>query len=89
MGTSTYRDPSPTEIDYYWKKSTLSRIGTSIKYILADEMVKNKEDEENLSDKSNFLQCVIDEAKEKQLDSYHGTTLNYLIDKYMWFLCII
>lgn len=31
-------DPSPTEVQCYWKKSVLSGVGTSLKYITVEEM---------------------------------------------------
>lgn len=33
-------DPTPTEVDCYWKKSRLSSIGTVIKYIEAEKLTK-------------------------------------------------
>lgn len=48
----------------------MSNVGTSKKFITANEMIKNsKPTTENFGDNSNFLNKVIEQAKEKQLDS--------------------
>lgn len=65
-----YESASPTEVECYWKKSSLSNIGTSKKFITTNEMTKNsKPTTEDLGDNSNFLNKVVEQAKEKQFDS--------------------
>jgi len=63
-------EPSPTEIQCYWRKSVLSSAITSIKYKTAQEIsgYKTPLDESNL-DNSNFLSKIVKQAKEKQLYS--------------------
>jgi len=63
-------EPSPTEIQCYWRKSVLSSAATSIKCKTAQEIsgYKTLLDESNL-DNSNFLSKIVKEAEEKQLDS--------------------
>ncbi|KAJ8670103.1 hypothetical protein QAD02_001362 [Eretmocerus hayati] len=62
--------PSPTETECYWKKSKLSSIGSSIKYIRAREMWKQTSTKPlPLPDASNFLTTLRKEAEDKQIDS--------------------
>jgi len=63
-------EPSPTEIQCYWRKSVLSSAATSIKCKTAQEISEYKTplDESNL-DNSNFLSKIVKQAEEKQLDS--------------------
>jgi len=62
-------EPSPTEIQCYWRKSVLSSAATSIKIKTAQESgYKTPLDESNL-DNSNFLSKIVKQAEEKQLDS--------------------
>ncbi|KAJ8673163.1 hypothetical protein QAD02_004425 [Eretmocerus hayati] len=63
--------PSPTETECYWRRSKLSSIGSSMKYICAREIWKPNSESQALTlpDDSNFLRSVIHEAKNRQLDS--------------------
>lgn len=75
-------NPSPTEIECYWKKPKLSEVGTNQKFILATELIKKhrapveknfisakkkkSSDQPNLS---TFFEDVMKKAKEKEIDS--------------------
>ena len=63
-------EPSPTEVQCYWRKSILSSIVTSIKCKTAQEISGSKTplDEEEL-DNSNVLSKIVKHAEEKQLGS--------------------
>lgn len=66
-----YESASSTEVECYQKKSALSSVGTSKKFITANEMAKKsiKYMTENFGDNSNFLNKIIEQVKAKQLDS--------------------
>jgi len=51
-----YESASSTEVEYYWRKSVLSNVATSKKFITINEMTMNFESMiENLGDNSNFI----------------------------------
>lgn len=56
-------DPPTTSITCYWKKSALSAVGTSLKFIKAKELGKIKIDDVSYQN-SNFLNQVIDHSLE-------------------------
>ncbi|XP_039307968.1 uncharacterized protein LOC120358291 [Solenopsis invicta] len=62
-------NPSITEIECYWRRSSLASIGTSKKYIELKEFGKTDVVDTQRLDNSSFLKAVIHKAKEKQLDS--------------------
>lgn len=65
-----YESASPTEIECYWRKSALSNVGTSKKFITTNEMTKtSKSTIEHFGDNSNFLNNIIEQAKAQQIDS--------------------
>lgn len=65
-----YESASPTEIECYWRKPALSNVGTSKKFITANEMTKSAKLQQNNSiDTSTFLDQVIQQATIRQLDS--------------------
>ncbi|XP_043478494.1 uncharacterized protein LOC122513004 [Leptopilina heterotoma] len=65
-----YESPSPTDVECYWRKSALSKVGDSQKFILASELKKKSNDSvEDFGDNSTFLNQVLQQAAAKQLDS--------------------
>lgn len=60
-------EPSCTQVECYWKKPTLSRVGTTMKYITLDQLCKKtvKKHETNPHLLSEFLQ----EAKKRKLEN--------------------
>lgn len=63
-------NPSVIEVECYWRRSSLTSIGTSKEYIELKELRKTDiVDIGNLPDNSSFLKALLDKAKEKQLDS--------------------
>lgn len=85
-------NPSPTDIECYWKKPNLSKVGTNQKFILATDLIKSKrrliekdsapakKKKSTLPANFNFLENVMKKAKEKNLDSqisrYHFTCVD-------------
>lgn len=72
-------NPSVTEVECYWRRSSLASVGISKKYIDLKELGKTDVVDTHLSDNSSFLKAVIDEAKEKQLDSQLSRH-NFILD---------
>ncbi|XP_043484808.1 uncharacterized protein LOC122512804 [Leptopilina heterotoma] len=69
-GNRRSESASPTDVECYWKKPTLSNVGTSMKFITASEMAKySLTSAEDFGDNSTFLQKVIAEAEARQVDS--------------------
>lgn len=65
-----YESPSPTDVECYWKKSNLSGVGTSQKFITASQMAKpRKNKNEDFGDNSTFLSKIIEESKTREADS--------------------
>ncbi|KAL7293484.1 hypothetical protein TKK_0012931 [Trichogramma kaykai] len=64
-------DISPTETTCYWKKASLSTVGTSLKYIVASELISQTEkiSKDDLPDDSTFLKELLIEAQKRNLDS--------------------
>ncbi|XP_077275587.1 uncharacterized protein LOC143904644 [Temnothorax americanus] len=62
-------NPSVTEVECYWRRSSLASVGTSKKYIELKELGKTDVVDAQLPDNSSFLKALLDKAKEKQLDS--------------------
>lgn len=84
-----YESASPTEVECYWRKSALSKVGTSKKFITANEMTKNsKPTTENFGDNSNFLNKVIEQSKAKQLDSQLSRHAFDLLERTVYTLSI-
>jgi len=50
-----FESTSLTEVEYYWRKSVLSNVAISKKFITINEMTMNFESTENLDDNSNFI----------------------------------
>ena len=74
-------DLSPTEKVCYWKKSRLSNVGTTLKFIkVLDLLKKDESPAPKLPDNSSFLKDIMNLAKEKGLDSqlsrYHFNPKN-------------
>ncbi|XP_076664263.1 uncharacterized protein LOC143375179 [Andrena cerasifolii] len=64
-----HESASPTDVECYWKKSKLSQVGTSKKFITTAEMAKkDKVTSVCDMDSSTFLEKVLERAQEKQLD---------------------
>lgn len=72
-------NPSVTEVECYWRRSSLASVGISKKYIDLKELGKTDVVDTHLLDNSSFLKAVIDEAKEKQLDSQLSRH-NFILD---------
>lgn len=72
-------EPSPTEVQCYWKKAVLSAAVTSIKYKTAEQLSEYKSTiDESKLDNSTFLEKILKHAEEKQLNSQlsrHGFQL--------------
>jgi len=84
-----YESASPTEVECYWKKSALSNVATSKKFITTNEMTKNSESTtENFGDNSNFINKVIEQAKAKQLDSQLSRYIFDLLERTVYTLSI-
>lgn len=65
-----YESPSPTEVECYWRKSALAKVGDTHKFVLTSELKKKSNDSvEDFGDNSTFLNKVIEQAAAKQLDS--------------------
>jgi len=62
-------NPSVTEVECYWRRSSLASVGTSKKYIELKELGKINIKDAHLPDNSSFFKAVLDKAREKQLDS--------------------
>ncbi|KAL4714235.1 hypothetical protein ACJJTC_009587 [Scirpophaga incertulas] len=86
-------EPSCTSVEYYWKKSNLSKVGTSIKILSAKDMSKRKVKE--FVPKTELLNDFVMECKKKKMNtcqfikhepdySQRGTilSLHHLIMKY-------
>ncbi|KAG5309968.1 SETMR methyltransferase, partial [Pseudoatta argentina] len=58
-----------TELECYWRRSSLASVDTTKKYIELKELGKINVVDVHLPDNSSFLKAVVDKAKEKQLDS--------------------
>jgi len=87
-------EPAPTSVTCYWKRSTLSSIGTSKKFITAKELSNSKQSASQF-DNTNFLEKLVGIAKERKLDnqitrhfilnyddSIKSLSLHYLLLKY-------
>ncbi|KAK5648563.1 hypothetical protein RI129_003455 [Pyrocoelia pectoralis] len=60
-------EPSPTEVECYWKKSKLAKVGTSIKFIEASACTNRKPQTPKLPDTTSLLTKFMDVAKQKEL----------------------
>ncbi|KAL4718530.1 hypothetical protein ACJJTC_018273, partial [Scirpophaga incertulas] len=58
-------EPSCTSIECYWKKSKLSRVGSSLKYLTAKELSKGKP---ILPGDSAVLKKFLDEARKRKIE---------------------
>jgi len=87
-------ESAPTSVTCYWKRSTLSSIGTSKKFITAKELSNSKQSASQF-DNTNFLEKLVGIAKERKLDnqitrhfilnyddSIKSLSLHYLLLKY-------
>lgn len=72
-------NPSATEVECYWRRSSLASVSISKKYIELKELGKIDVVDTHLLDNLSFLKAVIDEAKEKQLDSQLSRH-NFILD---------
>ncbi|XP_039302545.1 uncharacterized protein LOC105203324 [Solenopsis invicta] len=64
-------DPAPTEIACYWKKSRLSGVGTTLKYVEVKDLgiqKVHKLKRTSIPDNSTFLHDVLELAESKQID---------------------
>lgn len=59
-------EPSCTETQCYWRKSKLSRVGTTIKFITAKDLVKGSH---MLHSNSRVLERFLEEGKKRKLDN--------------------
>ena len=58
-------DLSPTETECYWKKATLSSVGTTLEYIkTSDISKKNTASNINIHDDTNFLKNIMKIAQD-------------------------
>ncbi|XP_011859043.1 PREDICTED: uncharacterized protein LOC105556559 [Vollenhovia emeryi] len=65
-------DPAPTEIACYWKKSRLSGVGTTLKYVEVKDLGIQKVSrlkQTSIPNNSTFLHDVLQLAESKQIDS--------------------
>lgn len=62
-------NPSPTEVECYWKKPALSAVGSSVKYVKSSDLYKKEKSVVEMPNNVNFFKNVISIAKDKQLDS--------------------
>lgn len=65
-------EPSPTDVQCYWKKSVLAKVGTAKQFMEAKDLCKTSSSEaQNISsdEHSSFLQTILDIAEKKNLDS--------------------
>ncbi|KAL1487866.1 hypothetical protein ABEB36_015516 [Hypothenemus hampei] len=60
-------EPSCTSVECYWKKSTLSRVGTSLKFIAADQLCKKKAKKHDVN--SGLFLEFVQEAKKRKLSN--------------------
>lgn len=58
-------EPSCTEVECYWKKSTLSRVGTTIKYVTVEQLCKKKVPHHDTS--SDLFAEFLQEAKKRKV----------------------
>ncbi|XP_045493660.1 uncharacterized protein LOC123697005 [Colias croceus] len=58
-------EPSCTEVECYWKKSTLSRVGTSVKFITLDKM--SKKQASRYEESKDLLTEFLHEAKKRKI----------------------
>lgn len=84
-------DPPSTSIDCYWKKSRLSSVGTSLKFIKCKDLGKQNLPELQQND-GNFLTSVVDVSREvgrnnsqltkyyKEFASVEKLSINYLLN---------
>ncbi|XP_011165047.1 uncharacterized protein LOC105199588 [Solenopsis invicta] len=61
-------EPAPTSIACYWKRPTMSSIGTSLKCVTAKVLSRSKYEESTVLN-TNFLEDFIEIAKARKLDS--------------------
>lgn len=76
-------NPSVTEVECYWRRSSLTSVGISKKYIELKELGKTDVVDRHLLDNLSFLKAVINEAKEKQLDNQLSRH-NFILDSRKW-----
>lgn len=64
-------EPSSTDVQCYWKKSTLAKVGTVKQFIVAKDLLETTSATQNVSSykHSSFLQTVLNIAQTKNLDS--------------------
>ncbi|KAG8179957.1 hypothetical protein JTE90_015406 [Oedothorax gibbosus] len=59
-------EPSPTSVANYWKKSKLSKVGTTVKFIRAKDLPSGKKTAPSIQSASNgnFLDCFLEEQNQ-------------------------
>lgn len=60
-------EPSCTEVECYWKKPTLSRVGTTMKYVTVEQLCKKKFPHHNTS--TELLTEFLQEAKKRKVSN--------------------
>ena len=74
-------EPAPTEVKCYWVKPILSNVGSSKKFVQAQEMVKRVQPKISISlDNHRFFKDLIQKGKEKKLDSQLSRH-NYVLEE--------
>lgn len=85
-------NPSVTEVESYWKKSKLSRVGTTLKYIEASSMTSSRRRTpynrpRKETPPGSFLKEVIEDLSLKYSSSYNPSIpplLHYFDDRRSW-----
>nr|CAI5866071.1 unnamed protein product [Callosobruchus analis] len=64
-------EPAATEVECYWRKPTLSKIGTELKYITLESFGKVSQQQLRIRYPSNgsFLQRFVEVGKERNINS--------------------
>lgn len=60
-------EPSPTSVECYWKKSTLSKVGTTLKFIRLEQLCKKRAIKQ--ASKPELLQEFLQEAKKRKVQN--------------------
>lgn len=71
-------DPAPTSVECYWKKSKLSSVGSTLKFVKSSDIfpVKNNNSRTNMDFSASFLSDVVEHGKNDNSNT-NSTLLKY------------